>query len=78
MAGLRPGRVAGWQGWQGWLRAPGGRLQRVRDAVQRGPTGLVILALITGLGAGLGAIAFRWLIGEFTFLFTGQSALWRP
>ncbi len=78
MAGLRPGRVAG---WQGWLRAPGGRLERARDLLQRGPTGLVILALITGLGAGLGAIGFRWLIGEFTLLFTGQSdygALDRP
>ncbi len=60
-------------GWPGWLRVHGGRLARVRDTVQRGPAGLVTLALITGLGAGLGAIAFRWLIGTFTYLFTGQS-----
>jgi len=60
-------------GWPGWLRVHGGRLARVRDAIQRGPAGLVGLALITGLGAGLGAIAFRWLIGTFTYLFTGQS-----
>ncbi|MEP6808168.1 MAG: chloride channel protein [Chloroflexota bacterium] len=39
----------------------------------RGPGGLVALALVTGFGAGLGAIAFRWLIGVFTWLFTGHS-----
>jgi CIC family chloride channel protein len=42
--------------------------------LQRGPAGIVALAVITGFGAGLGAIAFRWLIAAFTFLFTGQSA----
>ncbi len=78
MAGgsIRPGT-----GWPGWLRIHGGRLARTRDAVQRGPAGLVGLALITGFGAGLGAIAFRWLIGTFTYLFTGQSdygAISRP
>jgi chloride channel protein, CIC family len=60
-------------GWPGWLRMPAGRLARLRRAVQRGPAGLVALALVTGFGAGLGAIAFRWLIGAFTFVFTGQS-----
>jgi chloride channel protein, CIC family len=55
------------------LRVPRGRLVRARNVLQRGPAGLVGLALITGLGAGLGAIAFRWLIGAFTFAFTGQS-----
>jgi chloride channel protein, CIC family len=65
-----------WAGpaWPGWLRMPGGRLRRVRDRLRRGPGGIVALAIVTGFGAGLGAIAFRWLIGAFTELFTGQSA----
>ncbi len=60
-------------GRPGWLRVPRGRLIRARDTLRSGPAGLVALALLTGLGAGLGAIAFRWLIGSFTFVFTGQS-----
>jgi len=55
------------------LRVAGGRLSQLRGRLLAEPTGLVLLALVTGFGAGLGAIAFRWLIGEFTFLFTGQS-----
>ncbi len=46
----------------------------MRDAILRSPAGLVTLALLTGFGAGVGAIAFRWLIGAFTRLFIGQSA----
>ena len=60
---------------------PAARLDRLRDWLRASPAGLVALALVTGLGAGLGAILFRWLIGEFTFLFAGQSdygALSRP
>lgn len=34
---------------------------------------LVALALLVGVGAGFGAIAFRWLIGHATQLFTGTS-----
>ena len=34
--------------------------------------GLVVLALVVGVGAGLGAVAFRYLILGFTELFTGQ------
>jgi CIC family chloride channel protein len=60
-------------GRPGWLRVPRGPIRRVRDTLQRGPAGLVTLAVLTGLGAGLGAIAFRWLISAFTALFTGQS-----
>ncbi|MDT8915183.1 chloride channel protein [Amycolatopsis sp. PS_44_ISF1] len=36
------------------------------------PTGLIGLALVIGAGAGLGAVAFRWLITTFTHLFSGQ------
>jgi chloride channel protein, CIC family len=63
------------------LRLPRARSERLRNWLHGSPTGFVILALITGVGAGLGAIAFRWLIAEFTLLFTGQSdygALGRP
>jgi CIC family chloride channel protein len=34
----------------------------------------VAIAVVTGIGGGLGAIAFRLLIGGFTLAFTGQSA----
>jgi chloride channel protein, CIC family len=36
-------------------------------------TGLVVLALAVGAGAGLGAIVFRWLITTFTHLFSGHD-----
>ena len=49
------------QGWAGrWLR--GSR------------PGLFILALLVGVGAGLGAVAFRYLINAFTWLATGHAA----
>ncbi|WP_033401920.1 chloride channel protein [Actinopolyspora mortivallis] len=35
-------------------------------------SGLMALALLVGVGAGLGAIAFRWLITSATELFTGR------
>lgn len=63
------------------LELPRARLERFRDWLRASPAGLVALALVTGLGAGLGAIAFRWLIGAFTRVFTGESdygALSRP
>ena len=34
--------------------------------------GLMALALVTGVGAGLGAVAFRYMILGFTHLFTGH------
>jgi chloride channel protein, CIC family len=39
-----------------------------------GPGGLLALALVVGIGAGLGAIAFRYLIEGFTYLFTGHES----
>ncbi len=49
------------------------RLDRLRS-VLGGESGLLVaLALLTGAGAGLGAIAFRYLILGFTELFTGHS-----
>ncbi|HEY2764452.1 MAG TPA: nitroreductase family deazaflavin-dependent oxidoreductase [Pseudonocardiaceae bacterium] len=35
--------------------------------------GLAVLAVLIGAGAGLGAIAFRWLIATFTWLFSGHA-----
>ena len=50
-----------------------GWLDRLRRWIARGSRGLTILALLTGAGAGLGAIAFRYMILGFTELFTGHS-----
>ncbi len=35
-------------------------------------TGLLALSLLVGAGAGLGAVAFRWLIESFTLLLSGH------
>jgi chloride channel protein, CIC family len=40
--------------------------------VAQGSTGLTVLALLVGAGAGLGAVAFRYMILVFTELFTGR------
>jgi chloride channel protein, CIC family len=55
------------------IELPRARVQRAADWLRASPAGLVALALVTGIGAGLGAIFFRWLITEFTQIFTGQS-----
>ena len=44
----------------GWLRGTRG--------------GMFVLALLVGVGSGLGAVAFRYLIAAFTWLFTGHLA----
>jgi len=48
-------------------------LARLRRSAARGSGGLTALALLTGAGAGLGAVAFRYMILGFTELFTGHS-----
>ncbi|MFE0631156.1 chloride channel protein [Streptomyces sp. NPDC058864] len=50
-------------------------MQRIRGGSRRSEAqwGVVALGLIVGLGAGLGAIAFRWLIQAFTRLFSGHQ-----
>ncbi len=47
-----------------------GRVRRLAAGEQRG---LVALALLVGIGGGLGAVAFRYMILGFTELFTGHS-----
>lgn len=42
-------------------------------SLRRGLLGLAPLALLIGAGAGLGAVAFRWLITGVTHLATGQQ-----
>ncbi len=46
--------------------------ERLTRSVAGGQRGLMALALLVGAGAGLGAIAFRYMILGFTYLFTGH------
>jgi chloride channel protein, CIC family len=55
------------------LRVPAGLRPRLADLIRTSPTGLVVLAIATGLGAGLGAVAFRYLILWFTKVFSGHA-----
>jgi CIC family chloride channel protein len=54
------------------LARPVALIARLRSALG-GPRGLVALALLVGLGAGVGAIGFRWLIEGLTQLFAGTK-----
>jgi chloride channel protein, CIC family len=55
------------------VRADGaGWRERLRRSVLRGSTGLTALAVLVGVGAGLGAIAFRYMILGVTYLLTGH------
>ncbi|NEA76893.1 chloride channel protein [Streptomyces sp. SID13588] len=45
----------------------------VVTGMREAPWGLTVLALLIGTGAGLGSIAFRWLIQTFTRLFSGHA-----
>ncbi|MEV6610782.1 chloride channel protein [Kutzneria sp. NPDC051319] len=47
--------------------------QPVGEWLRESRTGIVVLAVVIGAGAGLGAIVFRWLIGSFTRLFSGHA-----
>ncbi len=46
--------------------------ERLQRSVATGQRGLMALALLVGAGAGLGAIAFRYMILGFTYLFSGH------
>ncbi len=54
------------------LRTDGGFSAAV-TALREAKGGLLVLALLVGSGAGLGAIAFRWLIRTFTGLLSGHA-----
>jgi CIC family chloride channel protein len=49
-----------------WLGRAGGWLRASRG-------GLLVMALVVGVGSGLGAVAFRYLIYGFTWLATGHG-----
>ena len=59
--------------WLAALRRPESSVRRWHDWLRGAPAGLVVLALTVGAGAGLGAIAFRYLILGFTRLFSGSA-----
>lgn len=46
---------------------------RIAAALRGSRFGLFAIALIVGVGAGLGAVVFRYLISFFTWAFTGKS-----
>ncbi|HUJ56720.1 MAG TPA: chloride channel protein [Gaiellaceae bacterium] len=45
----------------------------MRDWLRGSPTGLVLMAIVVGGGAGAGAVFFRYLILVFTHAFTGYA-----
>src|SRR6202007_2806838 len=46
---------------------------RAAACLRAGRSGMFLLALLVGAGAGLGAVVFRYLIYFFTWLATGHS-----
>jgi CIC family chloride channel protein len=46
---------------------------RILTELRSSNSGLLLLAVLVGLGAGGGAIVFRWLIKTFTLLLSGHS-----
>ena len=46
---------------------------RLATQLRSSNSGLMLLALLVGLGAGGGAIVFRWLIKTFTLLLSGRA-----
>jgi chloride channel protein, CIC family len=44
----------------------------LQRSILSGSTGLTALALLVGVGAGLGAVAFRYMILGVTYLLTGS------
>jgi CIC family chloride channel protein len=57
----------------GPLRLPREPGIRLLDWLRGSAAGLMVLAVVTGAGAGGGAVGFRYLIVGFTKLFTGRS-----
>jgi chloride channel protein, CIC family len=51
----------------------GGAILRLSSWLAGSRLGLTVMALVVGAGAGLGAVAFRWLIFSFTWLATGHQ-----
>ena len=47
--------------------------RRAGESLRSSNSGLLLLAVLVGAGAGGGAVVFRWLISSFTELFTGHA-----
>src|SRR5215469_10931006 len=62
-----------WQARASMTPAKGRSLARALAWLRAGRCGMFLLALLVGAGAGLGAVAFRYLIYLFTWLATGHS-----
>ncbi len=56
----------------GFVRLRRTAWSRLTGAMRTGPGALGALAVLVGLGSGLGAVVFRYLILWFTILFTGH------
>ena len=54
-------------------RVPRGGMTRGWDRLRGTAAGLQVLAVLVGVGAGLGAIAFRWLIHWSTWVLSGHG-----
>jgi CIC family chloride channel protein len=54
------------------MRVAASQALRLHDWLRGSSAGMAALALAVGLGAGLGAVAFRELIALFTLIFTGS------
>ncbi len=54
------------------MRIPASQASRFYDWLRGSPAGLGAVALVIGLGAGVGAVVFRELIALFTLIFTGS------
>ena len=53
--------------------APGRSVRALSGWLRASRLGLVAMALVVGIGAGFGAVGFRWLIFAFTWLVTGHE-----
>ena len=53
-------------------RSQQGAIRRISDWLAAARLGLVVMALVVGAGAGLGAAGFRDLVYLFTWVFTGR------
>lgn len=49
------------------------QLRRAHQWLRGSTAGLAVVAVVVGLGSGLGAVVFRWLIQVFTLAFSGYA-----
>lgn len=56
------------------LTTPDTRLSRAFVLLRQSRTGMLLLAAVVGVGAGLGAVLFRELVTFFTWAFTGSDS----